>query len=200
MLHVHLGSQIPNLADIRNGLREAARYFVELSQLGVPIDTAGPGRWPGCRLRRLRYAPRQLDQLQPLKPMPRWWWRRSPRHCREASLVYPAIITESGRALTAHHSLLISNLIDREAAPGAAVTPAESDQTLPVLAQLSQLLGSEASPLELFEQAQELLDQARREFELGALSLAGRARAEQLFYAICRELQPRLAYSSRRSA
>ncbi|MBA1333458.1 arginine decarboxylase, partial [Candidatus Endoriftia persephone str. Guaymas] len=113
-------------------------------------------------------------------------------------LVYPAIITESGRALTAHHSLLISNLIDREAAPGAAVTPAESDQTLPVLAQLSQLLGSEASPLELFEQAQELLDQARREFELGALSLAGRARAEQLFYAICRELQPRLAYSSRR--
>ncbi len=197
MLHVHLGSQIPNLADIRNGLREAARYFVELSQLGVPIDTLDLGGglgvdYEGSGTRHFSSINYSVEAYAEVVVA------AIAEACREASLVYPAIITESGRALTAHHSLLISNLIDREAAPGAAVTPAESDQTLPVLAQLSQLLGSEASPLELFEQAQELLDQARREFELGALSLAGRARAEQLFYAICRELQLRLAYSSRR--
>jgi arginine decarboxylase len=199
MLHVHLGSQIPNLNDIRRGLDEAARYFAELHALGMEIDTLDVGGglgvdYEGSGSRNFcsmnygleDYARAVVGALQQV--------------CGEKGLSVPHIISESGRALTAHHSLLITNLIERESAPGCGVEVQKKDRETELLAELAAILEQpDGRPLlELFESALEQFLEVRRGFESGVVRLADRARAEELYYGILRQLQSKLESGSRR--
>jgi arginine decarboxylase len=199
MLHVHMGSQIPNLNDIRRGLGEAARYFAELRALGMPVDTLDVGGglgvdYEGTGSRNFcsmnygldDYARAVVETLQQV--------------CVEQGLPAPHIICESGRALTAHHSLLITNLVEREIAPGLGVDVREEDREAEPLRGLAVLLEQPEGrfPQELFESAQELFHGLRQGFETGSVGLAQRARAEELYYGILRQLRARLVIGSRR--
>jgi arginine decarboxylase len=199
MLHVHLGSQIPNLNDMRRGMGETARYFAELHALGVNIDTLDVGGglgvdYEGSGSRNFcsmnydleDYAQAVVGSIQQV--------------CSEEGLPSPYIISESGRALTAHHSLLITNLIERETAPGLGLEVREEDRGAEPMRGLAVLLEQSEgrSPLELFESAQELLQEARQGFERGRVGLAQRARTEELYCGILRQLQSRLVSNSRR--
>lgn len=198
MLHAHLGSQIPNLLDIRKGLLEVARYFAELRALGATIDTVDVGGglgvdYEGSGTRHFCSMNYGLDDYA------REVVGLFREVCRSRGLPQPDLISESGRALTAHHSLLITNLIEREAAPGLGIEPCAGDREHRLLRGLAEILEQpERSPLEAFEQAQDLRYEMLEEFERGTVGLSERARAEELFFAVCRMLQPRLAYSSRR--
>jgi arginine decarboxylase len=198
MLHLHLGSQIPNLKDLRRGLKEAARYFAELRGLGVPIDTLDVGGglgvdYEGSGSRNFcsmnygldDYAQAVVGALQPV--------------CMEKGLPAPHIISESGRALTAHHSLLIANLVEREIAPGFGVEVRDRDRETALLQELAAVLEQPDGPppVERFESSQELLLEVRRGFESGVMGLADRARAEELYCGILRQLQSKLTGSSR---
>ena len=198
MLHAHLGSQIPNLHDIRKGLQEVARYFTELRALGAMIDTVDVGGglgvdYEGSGTRNFCSMNYALDEYA------RAVVGIFAQVCCERGLPQPDLISESGRALTAHHSLLITNLIEREAAPGVGIEPCATDRESRLLQGLTEILEQpEPSPLEAFEQAQDLRSEMLEGFERGTVGLIERARAEELFFAICRALQPRLVYSSRR--
>ena len=117
LLHCHLGSQIANIRDIQRGMREVARYYAELCNLKVPLNTVDVGGglgidYEGTRSRSFcsinytvqEYANNVVHGLWEL--------------CNELNLPHPDIITESGRAMTAHHAMLITNVIDSEEAPG----------------------------------------------------------------------------------
>jgi arginine decarboxylase len=199
MLHVHLGSQIPNLQDIRRGLGEAVCYFAELHALGVAIDTLDVGGglgvdYEGSASRNFcsinygldDYARTVVDTLQQV--------------CVERGLPAPHIISESGRALTAHHSMLITNLIEREPAPGYGVEVCARDWEIEPLRPLALILEEPGRqpPAELFQTAQERYRDVQRGFESGALALAHRARAEELYYGVLRQLRSRLTGRSRR--
>jgi len=122
------------------------------------------------------------------------------RVCAEHGLTPPAIFTESGRALTAHHAVLITNVIDREPAPAGVSDPrlgADAHEVLHGLAALAR--EADAAPaFELYQEARHGLDEARDLFERGELSLEERALAERLYFAVCQRLRPRLLSSSRR--
>ena len=203
LLHAHLGSQIPSLADIRAGAAELARFYAELRGLGAELDMLDLGGglgvdYEGTGTRAYfsasytaeAYADALVATLA--------------EGCRAAGLPEPAIITESGRALSAHHAVLITDVVDREPAAGddcrPRITqgrPAEGDPDLDLLA--DGLLQAEAGPpLAIHEQAAEALTSARGRFGRGTLDLAGRARAECLYAACCRALRPRLSHASRR--
>ncbi len=196
LLHAHLGSQIPNLGDIQKGLKELVRYYAELYRLdarlevvdvggGLGIDYEGTKSRDFCSINYnlLTYAKTVTSALQQL--------------CAETGLPEPDIFTESGRAMTAHHAVLIANVTDREDASTVDI-PAEVNGE--VLHSMIGNLGSldQMPPLEVFETAGELLREARSDFERGALDLQGRAHAERIFLATCRELQARLTDDSRR--
>ena len=184
LLHFHLGSQVANLRDIRRGLREAARYFVELRRAGAPIDTIDVGGGLGVDYEGTRsrsycsmnytmadYANAVVDAFADA--------------ARQAGQPCPNIISESGRALTAHHAVLITNVIDAERAHVPALTrPADDDPAaLQELWQLHQH-GDDIPPLETLADADTLLEQLLSTFALGELSLAQRAAAENLHRAI----------------
>ena len=196
LLHFHLGSQIANLRDIETGVREAVHVYAELHALGVPlgvldvggglgVDYEGTGTRSFCSMNYgvRQYADTVVATVQAL--------------CAERDLPQPELVTESGRAMTAHHTFLVTNVTDIER-NDEQTGPADGGQEperLASLAALSRQLDS-ASPLELYEDARHLMDQVIADFGAGRLRLDERARAEALFNALCRgvreRLQPRL--------
>lgn len=188
LLHFHLGSQVANLRDIRRGLREAARYYVELRRLGAPIDTIDVGGglgvdYEGTRSRSycsMNYTPQEyatavVDAFA--------------EAAGEAGEPCPAIISESGRALTAHHAVLITNVIDTEPAD-FTVPEALSNEAPAALSELWHLHadGQQLPPLERLADAEVLLEQLHSAFSLGELSVRQRAQAENLHRAIAHQV------------
>ncbi|NCA69467.1 MAG: biosynthetic arginine decarboxylase [Sphingobacteriia bacterium] len=198
LLHAHLGSQIPNLADIRAGTAELVRFYAELRRLGAPIeildvggglgvDYEGTGTRHYCSVNYGLgdYATAIVGTVA--------------AECRARDLPEPDLLSESGRAITAHHAVLITRVIDREEAGGQTVEPLarEDDSLLDALAEQLRDAGRSA-PQEVYAAAREHLEEAQRRFAEHRLDLAGRARAEELFFAICRRLSTRLDPAIRR--
>ncbi|MGD2081978.1 MAG: biosynthetic arginine decarboxylase [Chromatiales bacterium] len=198
LLHSHLGSQIPNLRDIAGAMDEVARFFAELEALGARIRVVDVGGglgvdYEGTATRHYcsinysleRYARAVVDALKGI--------------CAERGLREPDIITESGRAMTAHHAVLVAEVVECEAAPGDGVPEAPAEEAPPVLRSLARALDSvpSASPLEIYREAAQDLEDAREGFRRGDLDLRQRAWAEELFYSVCRRLRPRLSAASR---
>jgi len=192
MIHFHLGSQIANVQDIQRGMREAARFYAELRALGAPVDTVDVGGglgvdYEGTRSRSscsMNYSQREYARniVRTLQEV-----------CAEAGQPEPNLISESGRALTAHHAVLITDVIDHEAAP-AATPPPPAEGEPGILHLLHDLLGEAAArgPLECLHDAVSLLGEAQSQYTHGVLSLTQRAYAEQTYFAVCRAAVPKL--------
>jgi arginine decarboxylase len=186
LMHFHVGSQVANIHDIHKALREAGRYYAELRALGVPIQTIDIGGGLGidydgthsrsaCSINYSiqEYANNVLHDFWDI--------------CNALDLPQPDIITESGRAMTAHHAVLITNVIDIEPFPGA-VQPEPATADDPTIIQdlwygLSNL--TERSAIEAYHDAIDWLSEAYAMFTHGVLNLSQRARVEQLYYATC---------------
>lgn len=197
LLHFHMGSQLGNIRDIQRGLREAGRYFAQLHRLGAPIRSVDVGGglgvdYDGTRSRGAcsinytlqEYAHNVVHAFAEI--------------CREEDLPEPDLITESGRALTAHHAVLITNVIDTEPAADVEILPLQADapQILRDLdANLREL--SERSAVEAYHDCAHWMTEARERFTHGVFDLAHLAQAENLYFATCRAIRPLLQASNR---
>ena len=193
LLHFHMGSQISNVRDIANGMREATRYFVELSQLGARITHVDVGGglgidYEGTRSRSYCSINYGLESyasniLQPLASA-----------CEEHGLAQPRIITECGRAMTAHHAVLIANVTEVEQAPEGRVPDAHDDEP-PAIRHLREIHAElDVRPaVELFQEAQHFHAEGLSAYALGQIDLAQRARIDDLFYAIAHGVRARLS-------
>ena len=192
LLHFHMGSQIPNVRDIANGMREAVRYFVELSKLGCAIRYMDSGGglgvdYEGTRSRGFCSINYGLDQfahtlVQPLAEA-----------CSEFGLAPPMMITEAGRAMTAHHAVMVVNVSEVEPAPPGSVPELRPGEPA-VLRHLRETHAAlDARPaLELYLEAQQALSEGHALYALGRLSLDQRAQLDDLFYAIAHRVRARL--------
>ena len=197
LLHFHMGSQISNVRDIANGMREAVRYFVELSKMGLNIRFMDSGGglgvdYEGTRSRGYCSINYGLDQyahtlLQPLAEA-----------CAEHGLAPPRMVTEAGRAMTAHHAVMVVNVSEVERAPEGAVPPEDADEPAAVrhLRETHAALG-QRPPLELYHEAQHHLAEGQALYALGQLTLAQRAQLDDLFYAIANDVRGRLTGEER---
>ncbi|PKM21803.1 MAG: arginine decarboxylase, partial [Gammaproteobacteria bacterium HGW-Gammaproteobacteria-14] len=183
MLHFHLGSQVANIQDIKAGMREAARYYEELRNLGAAVDTMDVGGGLGVDYEGTRsrsycsmnygmadYAWHIIQTLQ--------------EACARAGLPAPDVISESGRALTAHHAVLLANVIDREtlALSDVSVPAADAPAELQLLWQLSESLRGPASNLlETYQDVLSAWSDVHQRYLRGELSLPARAVAERLY-------------------
>ena len=197
LLHFHMGSQISNVRDIANGMREAVRYFVELSGLGCNIRYMDSGGglgvdYEGTRSRGYCSVNYGLDQfahtlVQPLAEA-----------CAEFGLAPPMMITEAGRAMTAHHAVMVVNVSEVEPAPEGAVPPLQGGEPA-VLRHLRETHAAlDTRPaLELYLEAQQALSEGHALYALGQLTLEQRAQLDDLFYAIARQVRARLTGEER---
>ena len=203
LLHFHLGSQIANIRDIQTGLRECARFYSELLSLGADIDVVDVGGglgvdYEGTRTRNLCSINYNMHEyafhvLRTLK-----------EECDRVGVPHPNIITESGRAMTAHHAVLITNIIDQERAiPSENTSPSADKDLPPVLADLVQDLSAledETNPrsmVEIYHDAAHALQEAQSLFVHGVFNLEQRSHAERLYQSLCLSLRGKLNQSNR---
>ncbi len=196
LVHFHLGSQIPNVRDIRRGMREVARYYAELRALGAPIRCVDVGGGLGVDYEGTRsrsYCSINYSVSEYAWNVVHSLWEI----CEEHGLPHPDIISESGRALTAHHAVLLTNVIDHDRVDGVPPEPPQADDPL-ILQDLWRTLQDHAgSPLERYHDAVHGLQEAQAMYTHGVLGLRQRARAEQYYQATCRRLLPQLSSAAR---
>ena len=201
LLHFHLGSQIANIRDIQTGLRECARFYSELYRLGAPITTVDIGGglgvdYEGTRSRSScsanysvhEYAYNVVHVIQ--------------AECERQGLPHPNLISESGRALTAHHSVLVANVIDRETTDTPAPGAPSGDAAAPLqdLWRDLQSLEDPASPrslAEIYHDVMQAMADVHAQFAHGLLGLPERAAAETLYIHCCQTLRGQLNGANR---
>ena len=197
LIHFHLGSQITRIRDIQKSLKECARYYAELHQMGVKVKWVDVGGGLGVDYEGTRcqndfsanysigeYANNVVFAFHNV--------------CEQYELPHPNLISESGRAVTAHHAMMIADVFSH----GAELLPIEEPSENSEL-ELQRLWASYQSlkgendedSRSLVEIYHDLLDDFNDSLTLynhGQLNLSQRAQAENLFLGACRNLLPRL--------
>jgi arginine decarboxylase len=189
LLHYHLGSQIPNIAHIRNGIAEAARYYVELVKEGAPMGLLDIGGglavdYDGSHTNFASSSNYNLDE-----------------YCADivegimqvadsADVPHPVIISESGRALIAYYSVLLFDILDVSRFESHGVPASLPEDAPTALHNLMEALSSltEKKALECFHDAMFYRDEIRNGFAHGDVSLRHRAVAEQMVWHILMRL------------
>ena len=190
MTHYHMGSQITNIRKVKDALNEAARIYVELHRLGAGLKYIDVGGGLG-----VDYDGSQTDFESSINYTLQEYANdvvfRIRDVCDEAGIPHPTIISESGRALVAYHSVLLFDVLgthnfDRSDAPESV--PDDAPQPIHDLFTIHRDL-SKKNYLENYHDAVQAMEDALSLFNLGHLPLEQRAMAERLFWAFGRKLQ-----------
>ncbi len=189
MLHFHIGSQIPDIRHIRSAIAEVARVYVNLVREGAPMGMLNVGgglavdydgshtNFPSSRNYTLdEYAADVVDGVISV--------------CDEAGVDHPVLVSESGRATVAAHSVLLFNIlgvnrVDADTFPQKV--PEDAHETVLSLAEIGSLLTSK-NLQECFHDALYYRDEIRSLFEHGVIDLRQHALAEQIFWALMRRM------------
>ncbi|MBV9769121.1 MAG: biosynthetic arginine decarboxylase [Bryobacterales bacterium] len=188
LLHFHLGSQITNIRQIKGAVLEGARIYVELKRAGAGLKYLDVGGGLG-----IDYDGSQTDFESSVNYTLQEYANDIVYHiqnvCDEAEVPHPTIVSESGRAIAAYHSVLVFNVLGVSGFGDDALTPVPEDAEQPLidLQETYRSLNSK-NILESFHDAQQALDAALNLFSLGYLPLAQRSLAETLYWAICRRV------------
>src|SRR5690349_24333889 len=188
LLHFHLGSQITNIRQIKGAVIEAARIYVELKRAGAGLKYLDVGGGLG-----IDYDGSQTDFESSVNYTLQEYANDVVYHiqnvCDEAEVAHPTIVSESGRAIAAYHSVLVFNVLGVSGYGEESPQPIPEDAEQPLI-DLQETYRSLSSKnlLESFHDAQQSLDSALNLFSLGYLPLAQRSQAEKLYWAICRRI------------
>lgn len=193
LMHFHMGSQISNLADYRRGFREAIRYYGELRSLGLAVDHIDIGGglgvdYDGTHSRNDSSINYDIDDYAASVV------GMIKEFCDRQQLPYPHIMSESGRAITAHHAVLVVNVTDVEKhndQPPVIDNLAEQPE---IIQQLAELLAPTDPEMvtEIYWRAVHFIEEVSAQYSVGKLNMAQKALAEQCYYAICRRLSDQL--------
>jgi len=188
LIHFHIGSQITKIRKFKNALRECAQFYVEIRKLGCNVEFVDIGGglgvdYDGTRSfshNSVNYTIQEYanDAVYMLKDA-----------CEKNDLTHPSIITEGGRSLTAHHSVLIFDVLETTTIPqwDEETNISEDDHELLVeLHEIFQKLSSN-NLLESWHDALQIREEALDLFSLGMLDLPTRASIESLFWTIASE-------------
>jgi arginine decarboxylase len=191
LLHFHLGSQIPNIRIVKAALNEAARVYVELVKAGARLEYLDVGGGLG-----VDYDGSQTNFESSVNYTLEEYANDVVYHiqtvCDDAGVAHPTIISESGRAIVAYHSVLVFNVLGVSAFGDEkipeSIAPEEAEQPLIDLLETYQnMTGRNA--LESYHDAQQALDMALNLFSGGYLPLEQRCQAENLYWAILVKLK-----------
>jgi arginine decarboxylase len=191
LLHFHLGSQIPNIRIVKAALNEAARVYVELVKAGARLEYLDVGGGLG-----VDYDGSQTNFESSVNYTLEEYANDVVYHiqtvCDDAGVKHPTIISESGRAIVAYHSVLVFNVLGVSAFGDEkipeAIAPEEAEQPLIDLLETYQNMTSR-NALESYHDAQQALDMALNLFSGGYLPLEQRCQAENLYWAILVKLK-----------
>jgi len=190
LLHFHLGSQITNIRIVKGALNEAARVYTELAKLGAGLQYLDVGGGLG-----VDYDGSQTNFESSMNYTLEEYANDVVYHiqtvCDEAGVPHPTIVSESGRAVVAYHSVLVFNVLGVSGFGDEATPTTPNEQWEQPLHDLVETFNNVTArnALEAFHDAQQALDMALSLFNGGYLPLEQRSLAENLYWAILTKLR-----------
>lgn len=190
LIHFHLGSQITNIRRIKNSLKEVGRFYAELCKAGCPIDHIDVGGGLGIDYdgSRSTYASSTNYTVQEYANDVVYHVLES---CRENDLPHPNIISESGRAMTAYHSILVFNVLDVTSFPEWSDQIEIPENAPEIVEEIYDVLENTSNKnlSESWHDATHLKDEIHNQFLLGLITLRDRALCERIYWGISRKVE-----------
>ena len=189
MVHFHLGSQIPDIRNVKQAMSEVARYYVELRKLGVDVQYVDVGGGLGVDYDGTR-STSQASVNYSIREYAADIVYTLAEACRDNEVPMPHVISESGRALTAHHALLLVNVIDLETQNGEVPGNVPEDAH-PMVHEIAGTFREidQRNLREAFHDSTFAKEQVQQLFNSGVLTLAERALAERFYLATMNRLK-----------
>lgn len=183
LLHFHIGSQVSAIRSFKDALKEATRIFVELAKMGVPMRYFDVGGGLGVDYdgSRTNFSSSVNYTIEEYAGDVVWAIQQA---CDDAGVPHPTIVTETGRALVAHHAILVVDVLGivERRVDSPPVEPLEDDPAvLHELYEIAQNV-SRKNYQESWHDAVEAREQILHMFNLGLIDLRQRARGEHLFW------------------
>ena len=190
LLHFHIGSQITKIRRISTALREAAQFYVQLHNMGFNIEFIDCGGGLGVDYDGTRSSNSESSVNYSIQEYVNDCVYTIVEAANQSGIPHPNIITEGGRSLTAHHSVLIVDVMESVSAPQMPedFEPSESDHKL--VHDLTEIWDklSSRSLLEDWHDAEDIREEALDLFRHGIIDLKTRAQIESLYWAISHEV------------
>ncbi|BBD45733.1 arginine decarboxylase [Petrimonas sp. IBARAKI] len=190
LIHFHIGSQITKIRRVKTALREASQFYVQLHLLGFNVEFVDIGGGLGVDYDGTRSSYSENSINYSIQEYVNDSVFSFVDAANKNEIPHPKIITESGRALTAHHSVLIFEVLETATLPewGEEVEIQENDHEL--VKELYKIWDnlSQTRMLEAWHDAQQIREESLDLFSLGMLELKTRAQVEQLYFSIIREI------------
>jgi len=187
LLHFHIGSQITDIKRVKNAMKEAARVYAKIRQTGLAVDFLDIGGglgvdYDGSKTRfesSMNYTVQEFanDVVYTVKSV-----------CDEENVPHPNLVTESGRMMTAYHTVLVVSIREEIETFADDQPEIEIDGDDPqVITELKGLCDeiNGKNYVEYYHDAVEHKDELHTQFNLGLISLEDRAKGEVLYWEVC---------------
>ena len=190
LIHFHIGSQITKIRRIKTALREATQFYVQLSKMGFNLDFLDIGGGLGVDYDGTRSSASESSMNYSIQEYANDAISALVDACEKNGLKQPNIITESGRSLTAHHSVLIFEALETTQLPIWNENEEVSETDHELARELYDIWDKLNPPrlLESWHDALQIREEALDLFSLGMLDLRTRAQIEKLFWSVARDV------------
>lgn len=190
LIHFHIGSQVTKIRRIKNALREASQFYVQLRTMGYNIEFIDIGGGLGVDYDGTHSSNSESSINYTIQEYVNDSIATMVDASNKNDIPHPNIITESGRSLTAHHSVLIFEVLEATTLPEWDDEDNVTDDDHELVRELYNILQNLNQPriLEAWHDAQQIREEGLDMFGLGMLDLRTRAQIERLYWTIAREI------------
>ena len=190
LLHFHIGSQITKIDKVKNALIEGTRIYVEMKKMGVNLQYLDIGGGLGVDYDGTGSSNSESSVNYTIQEYVNDSISTFVDASNKASIPHPNVITESGRSLTAHHSVLIFEVLETTTLPSWNEEDIIKDNDHELVKDMYQLWNNfnQSRMLETWHDAQQIREEALDRFSFGLIDLRTRAQIERLFWSVAKEV------------
>ncbi|MDO4159390.1 MAG: biosynthetic arginine decarboxylase [Prevotellaceae bacterium] len=190
LIHFHIGSQITKIRRIQTALREASQFYIQLHKLGYNVDFVDCGGGLGVDYDGTRSPSSESSVNYSIQEYVNDCLYTFVEAANKNGIAHPNIITESGRSLTAHHSVLVIDVLETASLPEMNEEFEPNENSHPLVKDLYDIWDNlnQRTMLEDWHDAEQIREEALDLFRHGIVDLKTRAEIERMYWSVCREI------------
>ena len=190
LIHFHIGSQVTNIRHVKTAIREASQFYVQLHKMGFPVEFVDAGGGLGVDYDGTRSASSESSVNYSIQEYVNDILYQLMEAADKNQLPHPNVITESGRSLSAHHSILIMEVLETASLPEMPEEWEVGPEDHELIKELYDIWDNltQRSALESWHDAQQIRDEVLQLFSHGVIDLKTRAQMEKLYWSVTREI------------
>ena len=190
LIHFHIGSQITKIRRIQTALREASQFYIQLHKMGYNVDFVDCGGGLGVDYDGTRSPSSESSVNYSIQEYVNDCLYTFVEAADRNNIPHPNIITESGRSLSAHHSVLVIDVLETATLPEMDESFEPSEEAHVLVKDLYDIWDNlnQRSMLEDWHDAEQIREEALDLFSHGLVDLQTRAEIERMYWSVCREI------------